>query len=90
MFTDSLMVAIVAASIFVLRRRGAGEAGGGVFRMPGYPVVPALFVICLLGIVVNILLTATRLALVGTAVLAAGWPLYLAMRRATREKARGG
>jgi len=75
-------VAAVAAAVFVLRRRGAG--GPGAFRMPGYPVLPALFVACTLAIALHILITQTRLALTGAAVFAAGAPLYLVMRRATR------
>ena len=79
MFTDSLMVATVAAGLFVLRRRGVG--GPDVFRMPGYPLLPALFVACSLGIAAHITLTQTSLALAGAAVFVAGWPLYLLMRR---------
>jgi len=82
-FTDSLMVAVVASCIFVLRRRGAG--GTTTFRMPGYPLLPALFVAFTLGLVVHVLWTQPRLALAGAAVFAAGLPLYLLMRRNTRR-----
>jgi APA family basic amino acid/polyamine antiporter len=83
MFTDSLMVAVVAAAIFVLRRR-ADAHPSGVFRMPGYPVVPALFVACQLAITVWLLATRTAIALAGLAVFLLGWPLYRLMRRASR------
>jgi APA family basic amino acid/polyamine antiporter len=79
MFTDSLMVAAVAAGLFVLRRRGVGAPSG--FRVPLYPWLPALFVACSLGIAVHIAVTQTALALAGAAVFAAGYPLYRLMRR---------
>jgi len=83
MFTDSLMVAVVAAAIFVLRRRASTDTRS-VFRMPGYPVVPAFFVICQLGITGWLLATRTAIALAGLAVFLLGWPLYRLMRRASR------
>ena len=39
-FTLAIMEALAVGSIFVLRRRGLV----GAFRMPGYPVAPAIFV----------------------------------------------
>ena len=39
-FTDSLMLVVVASTIFVLRKRG--EGGDGAFRIPGYPSSRAL------------------------------------------------
>jgi len=89
MFTDSLMVAAVAACIFVLRRRAGKTATSqaepaAVFRMPGYPWLPGLFVACLTGLAVQIAITQTRLALAGTGVLLVGFPLYHALRRTSR------
>ncbi len=37
-FTDMLTLVVVASTLFVLRRRGAG--GDGAFRIPGYPARP--------------------------------------------------
>jgi APA family basic amino acid/polyamine antiporter len=83
-FTDSLMVAVVASCIFVLRRRGIGGDTG--FRMPGYPWLPLFFVAGMLVLVVHILVTQPRLAFAGTAVFAASFPLYLLMRRTHRRR----
>jgi APA family basic amino acid/polyamine antiporter len=85
MFTDSLMIAVVASALFVLRRRGIGD-GPQLFRVPGYPAVPALYVLVMVAIAVSLLVTRTRVALVGCVVLLAGWPLYVAMRRMTRRE----
>jgi len=79
MFTDALTFVVVASTLFVLRRRGG--AADDVFRMPGYPVLPALFVLCLFGVAVHICVTETRLALAGALVFATGLPLFLAGRR---------
>jgi APA family basic amino acid/polyamine antiporter len=50
-FIDGVFFALTGAALFVIRaREGAREPG---FRVPGYPVVPALFVIGELGVVVG-------------------------------------
>jgi APA family basic amino acid/polyamine antiporter len=91
MFTDALTLVVVASTVFVLRRRAergdtAGgdphpDTGGGtVFRMPGFPVLPLLFMACLLAVALHVLVHETRLALIGMALLLAGWPLLLLVR----------
>ena len=84
MFTDSLSLAVVASTLFVLRRRGTGSQESGLFRVPLGPVLPALFMACLLAVCVHVLVTETRLALAGVLVLLLGWPLFVLARRATR------
>lgn len=79
MFTDEITLAIVASSIFVLRRRGEGKAGE-IFRMPGYPWLPAAYVLVVLAIAAEILVHQTSLALAGVAVAAAGLPIYFLLR----------
>ena len=73
--------ALAVASIFMLRRR-AGYAPS--FRVPGYPVVPALFVLSVLFLLGNaILQPASRMSTLGVlGVVAAGAPVYyLVLRR---------
>jgi basic amino acid/polyamine antiporter, APA family len=77
-FTDMLSIAVVASTIFVLRQRHIGD---GSFSVPGYPLVPALFLACLLGVATSVLVTQPHLALAGVVVLLAGWPLFLLGRR---------
>jgi APA family basic amino acid/polyamine antiporter len=79
MFTDTLSIAVVASTVFVLRRR----AGAGGYAMPGYPLLPAVYVLCLIGVAASVLLTEPRLALAGVAILLTGWPLYRLGRRLT-------
>lgn len=79
-FTDAVTLVVVASTLFVLRRRGAaGE--GTAFRMPGYPLLPALYLLALLAVAGHVLLDSTKLALVGTALLLTGAPLFLLGRR---------
>lgn len=72
-FTDTLTLAVVASTLFVLRHRRVGEDG---FRMLGYPVLPAVFVICLLGVAARVFMLEPHLALAGILILLTGWPLF--------------
>jgi basic amino acid/polyamine antiporter, APA family len=77
-FTDTLTLAVVASTLFVLRRRRTGE---GAFRMWGYPVLPVIYMIALLGVGARVFTLTPRLALVGAAILLTGWPLFLIGRK---------
>jgi APA family basic amino acid/polyamine antiporter len=72
-FTDTLTIAVVASTLFVLRRRRTGEGG---FMMQGYPVLPALYIACLLGVAARVFSLEPRLALTGIVILLTGWPLF--------------
>jgi APA family basic amino acid/polyamine antiporter len=81
MFFDSLNNALVASTIFVLRRRGITEPGKEAYKVPLYPFLPGFFVLFLLMIAVNVLLSQPGYTAVGLAILAAGYPMFLLMRR---------
>jgi APA family basic amino acid/polyamine antiporter len=72
-FTDTLTLAVVASTLFVLRHRRTGEGG---FSMLGYPVLPALYMACLLGVGARVFTLEPGLALAGIAILLTGWPLF--------------
>ena len=78
-FTDMITLAVVASTLFVLRARRAG--GEGAFRMPAYPGLPALYALVLLAVAAHVAVTEPALALAGTAILLAGWPLFRLGRR---------
>jgi APA family basic amino acid/polyamine antiporter len=89
-FTDMLTLVVVSSTLFVLRRRGEGNGGrSGAFRIPGYPVLPALYVVALAAVAAHVAFTEPRLALAGTAILLTGWPLFLVGRRWSRASAAG-
>jgi basic amino acid/polyamine antiporter, APA family len=72
-FTDMLTLAVVASTLFVLRRRRAGDDG---FKMPAYPVLPAFYIVCLLGVAARVFTVEPQLAVAGIIVLFTGWPLF--------------
>ncbi len=72
-FTDTLTLVVVASTLFVLRRRRVGEGG---FSMWGYPVLPALYMVCLLGVAARVFSLEPRLAATGIVILLTGWPLF--------------
>ncbi len=70
---------LVGVSAFVLRHRE--PARDRPFRMPFYPVTPALFCLTCLYLLYSSIAYAGRGALVGVAVLALGLPLLLVARK---------
>jgi APA family basic amino acid/polyamine antiporter len=88
MFTDALSLVALASCLFILRRRREGDDSPGTWRMPGYPWLPAAFLLVLLGIAGDVLVRQTQLALAGIVIVAAGVPLYIAMRRRGEARAR--
>ena len=78
-FALVLFTAVAVASVFVLRRRHPDAERP--FRTWGYPWAPAVFVAGSAVILVNELWRSRGTALAGIAVIAAGLPVYWAMRR---------
>jgi basic amino acid/polyamine antiporter, APA family len=72
-FTDTLTLAVVASTLFVLRRRRIGEGG---FALRGYPWLPAIYMLCLLGVGARVFSLEPALAAAGLLVLLTGWPLF--------------
>ena len=90
-FTDMLTLVVVSSTLFVLRRRSEGGEGregkARAFRIPGFPVLPALYVLALFAVAAHVAVTEPRLALAGTAILLTGWPLFLLGRKLSRAPA---
>jgi APA family basic amino acid/polyamine antiporter len=74
MFAILGFVAMVTASVFVLRRRAPDAVRP--YRTWGYPVTPALFLLVTTLLLVNTIATAPRQALAGVGLLALGLPFY--------------
>ena len=79
-FASWLFAALAAASVFVLRRRRPDAPRP--FRVPGYPVTPALFILVAAGVVANTVVARPVEALIGLGIVATGVPGYLVWRRA--------
>jgi basic amino acid/polyamine antiporter, APA family len=81
-FAVVLFAGVAVSALFVLRRRDAGAPRR--FSALGYPWAPAIFVIASTAIVANSFWRDPKSSLVGTALIAAGVPVYYAIRRAPR------
>jgi len=90
MIFDTLNNALVASTIFVLRRRGITSTAGKPYQVPFYPFLPGFFVLFLLFITVNIIVTQPKSLLVGGLILLAGYPVFLFLRRVSGKAGGGG
>ena len=77
-YTEWIFFALMAAGLFVLRRRPDYNPA---FRTPGYPIVPLAFIVASLAIVVNQLVRTPVSALTGLGLVALGIPVYYLMRK---------
>ena len=77
MFTDSITIAVVASTIFILRNKQKNHEG---YMMIGFPFLPILFIIILLSISFFVLISSTESALFGTAIFLIGYPVFKIMR----------
>jgi APA family basic amino acid/polyamine antiporter len=75
MFFDSIGFITAAASIFILRYRAEHEEAG-VFKMKGYPVLPALFILVYLGVNISVFYANPMAAVSGIVLFVVGLPLY--------------
>ncbi len=83
---DWIFFGAAGASLFVFRRRyPVVSRPAGVFAVPGYPWVPALFVLVAVVMVGSVLWTNPVRSLLGFALLAAGVPAYLYWSRRRPE-----
>jgi APA family basic amino acid/polyamine antiporter len=73
-FAAFIFYGLGAAGLFVLRIREPHAPRG--FKVPGYPVVPALFVLFCLGLVMNSILERPKESGMGLLLMATGIPFY--------------
>ena len=72
-YTEWIFFGLMAAGIFLLRRR-AGYAP--TYRAWGYPILPIVFIVSTAVIVINELIVNPRERITGLAIVLAGLPLY--------------
>jgi APA family basic amino acid/polyamine antiporter len=80
-YTEWLFFALLAVGLFRLRRRPSYRPP---YRMWGYPVTPAAFIVVSAAIVANQFWVRPGEAVIGAAIVASGWPLALWITRAAR------
>ena len=84
-FPSWILYAMTAASVIVLRRKL--PAAERPFRVPGYPVVPLLFVLVAGMLLYSTLLSSPRESGIGLAVIVAGLPFYFSWKQRLRLSA---
>lgn len=78
-FCDWIFFGLAVVALFVLRRRDAATGAAepaGAFRVPGWPVTPLLFVAAALYVVVGSVSSNPKNALLGSAILLLGVPVF--------------
>jgi APA family basic amino acid/polyamine antiporter len=74
---DFILFALVAASLFVFRRRERGAPATEVHRVPGHPYTTALFIVACVAIVASTVWADPGNAVIGWLILLTGIPVYL-------------
>jgi basic amino acid/polyamine antiporter, APA family len=82
-FSAWIFYALGAGAIFVLRKSHPGARRP--FLVPGYPVLPAIFIATALFLLINTLLTATRESAIGLAFIASGIPVFFWFEKAKQK-----
>lgn len=79
-FADWIFFGLTVTTVFVYRARHVG-GDGRIYRTPGYPVVPAAFVLVAAAIVYSVVRADAVRAGLGALLLAAGLPVYWWFKR---------
>jgi basic amino acid/polyamine antiporter, APA family len=81
-FSEWLFYSAVTASVFVFRHRETAEQRANrPFTVPGYPVVPALFVLAAAVLLVFSIVDQPRNSLIGSGIILLGIPLFKVFQR---------
>ncbi len=86
-FGDWIFFGLIVSTLLVYRRRDARGAGPATaadhatFRVPAHPLLPLVFTAAAAFVVVSSVVSNPRNALYGTALIAAGLPVFFAWRR---------
>jgi APA family basic amino acid/polyamine antiporter len=78
-FLDCFGMVLSAGSIFILRKRTAHLNNTGIYQMKLYPLLPLIFIAAYTFVAINLLITETKLSLIGLAVLTGFILLYFAV-----------
>lgn len=80
-FADWIFFGLIVCTVFAYRRRDSKSAAMNTYRTPGYPVLPGLFVLSAVFVVISVILSNPRNALLGVLLMAIGIPAFLFWRR---------
>jgi basic amino acid/polyamine antiporter, APA family len=89
-FADWIFFGLTAGSLFIFRRRVPLSTRGDAFVMPGYPVLPAIFVAVAVCVVFSVVSSSPEQAGRGALLLALGVPVFFYYRRRTGRTSKVG
>ena len=82
MFFDSIALVSASAALFVLRHRAKkGGEQAGIYKMKGYPYLPAVFIIVYSLVNISILVSNPQASLIGFILFVSGLPLYFLLKK---------
>jgi APA family basic amino acid/polyamine antiporter len=79
-FMDWIFMTLAAIGLFYFRRRHDKFPAAG-YRVPGYPIIPVIFIGISLWFLASTLLGRPEQAIAGLVLMAVGWPVYRLFRR---------
>lgn len=82
-FCDWIFFGLAVVALFPIRRQDRAAGREAAFTVPGWPVTPALFVLAAAYVVAGSIYSNPRNALLGSAILLAGVPVFWFWRRRT-------
>lgn len=85
-FLDCFGMAFSAGSIFIIRKKTAYLDNSGIYIMKLYPLLPLVFIAAYVFVGISILVTNTKISLVGLAVLAAFIIFYFVAEKLKEQK----
>jgi APA family basic amino acid/polyamine antiporter len=80
-FLDCFGMALSAGSIFIIRKKTAHLNGTGIYSMKWYPVLPIIFIAAYSFVGISLLITKTKISLIGIAVLSGFILLYFLIKK---------
>ena len=84
-FLDCFGMVLSAGSIFILRKKTASLNNTGIYMMKWYPLLPLIFMAAYSFVAISLMITETKLSLIGLAVLAGFIGLYFAVERFSKK-----
>jgi len=81
-YTEWIFFALMAIGLFVFRRRSNIVRS---YKIWGYPVIPAIFIVFSFLIVANQIISDPRESLFGLSLVLVGWPIYFLWVKKTRR-----
>ena len=70
--------------IFILRKKKTGDEIMG-YRIKWFPLIPVIFILMMLGVTANVIMSDWKNSLIGLIVMLCGYPIYLALKSVNKK-----